>query len=480
MTKLSTPNKGYKIFVSYAHDDDKLDSWVSKLRSKLSEATEIDLKNKLKGGESSIELKITMDHEFTKVGSISARIKEQLAQADMLLVVMSPSYLNSDWCKNEGEWFTKEQRARQDLRIFIVEKEHTKRDEWPGFLKDKDGNSLFSHQFYKSSNANEFEPREVTDESGDLHPGIRSVFRKLRRDVSEAVYSLGRPVPLSPTTDSVFLALTADDLTDYERAELEALLVEHRIRVLPASKPDDHESLQALLSEELGECKLFVQLLSRARASFPVSDPTGGIRFQFEAATAKKVPVLQWFHGDIQIERIANPEYGAFLEERKRHACQAEDMQALAQEIVRELEHIEPVPRPRERRMGINWDKTDEALAKELRLKIEETWPDQAVLPVLPSTEVAWEQRKVIYQECDGMILVWDKAGPQWVFRQILNVLPELWPAEPDKAKALADYSKPRAEDKLGFDPKAVKSVEVLDFTEGLDAESLRKFCERA
>lgn len=242
------------------------------------------------------------------------------------------------------------------------------------------------------------------------------------------------------------------------------------------------------MSEQLGECKLFVQLLSRSSASFLASDPTGGIRVQFEAAIARKLPVLQWFHDNVEIERVANPQYRAFLEEHKGDVSPARDMQALAQEIVGQLARIrnesevDPPVQPRKQRcIGINWDIKDEPLAKELERKIKEACPDGSVLPVLPSTEIDWKERKEVYEECDAMIVVWGAAKTKWVFRQIRNVFPELWPADTHKAKALADFTKPPPPaQKLGFDPMEAQSVEVLDFTSGLDTKSLRNFCKRS
>src|SRR5262249_11743604 len=116
MPSISDPD----IFVSYAHVDDKTDpgvaeGWVTTLIRKVTNRLVQWL-----GREEPYRL--WMDHELAKNVKFTPEILGQLDRSATLLVVLSPAYLASTWCRRESESFLGRLRERfhDGSRVFVV------------------------------------------------------------------------------------------------------------------------------------------------------------------------------------------------------------------------------------------------------------------------------------------------------------------------------------------------------------------------
>ncbi len=474
------------LFISYAHADNKVNSWVAKLKKKLGDTTEIELAKEEKN--TAIKLKIFLDLQIDKVGPVADQLIPQLKKSAVLLVVMSKMYLLSDWCKKEGKWFKEMEKPQPNLRIFIVEKEETNRDDWPEFLKDKNGGAIYSHIFFQIKN-DVSNPLDIMNEKGDLHPDVKYLLPELARNLSGTLIKLKhRPAERSnqdPSTGdilgTIFLALTSSDISYYERDELSGLLSDKDVVVLPQNHALDNRPLDVL-----PECDLFVQLLSRApEGTMNIPDSTRGIIFQHNQAISNQVPVIQWLKSDIELETIKHAEYRSFLESCLATAHKDLSIQAFRDSVLSKLKQCqnnsgsEQLNQDRQIfKMAVNWNKSDEKLAEDLEREMVEAFGGQ-VIPVLPKTNVAWETRRDGYEDCDGMILVWGQSGVKWILKQIENVIPDLWPDRVNKIKVLVNFEKPSAEDKLGFDPDRHYQIKTLDFTDEINVDLLKKYCAK-
>jgi hypothetical protein len=110
MTSETTP----QVFMSYARaDDEYLGGAVTRLRKQLEPAT------KFLSGRS---IDIFQDIEGIRLGeNIQQRISDSLNTTSLLLPIITPSYLASDWCRDEFKSFLQRERAlgRNDLIIPI-------------------------------------------------------------------------------------------------------------------------------------------------------------------------------------------------------------------------------------------------------------------------------------------------------------------------------------------------------------------------
>ena len=113
------PNAAHDVFVSYAHNDnDPLEGeagpgWVDHLSRQLS----IQVKRRL--GANQVEC--WTDRQLALNKPLTPELTRQVSESALLLVVMSPSYLNSDWCGRERQTFLKVAQNRlAEGRVFIV------------------------------------------------------------------------------------------------------------------------------------------------------------------------------------------------------------------------------------------------------------------------------------------------------------------------------------------------------------------------
>ena len=139
----------YDVFVSYSHGDPRgtgrapLADWTHRLIDELrqdieSTSTEFD------------QLALWDDREADPTLNLTPMIKDCVSNSALLLIVMSPRYLASCWCKDELEWFGEElrQRCKGEGHTLVVRALPTQEEKWPSPLKDTNGHSLLGFWFH--------------------------------------------------------------------------------------------------------------------------------------------------------------------------------------------------------------------------------------------------------------------------------------------------------------------------------------------
>jgi hypothetical protein len=143
------PHFEYDVFVSYSHgvrgheNDAPLKEWTLELIRRLETDiraidTEFD------------DLLVWRDEHLDPTSYLSEEIRSKAENAAVLMIVMSPRYLASSWCKDELEWFRQQvqDRARDHGRVFVVRALRTDERLWPDFLRDTRGHTLIGFQFH--------------------------------------------------------------------------------------------------------------------------------------------------------------------------------------------------------------------------------------------------------------------------------------------------------------------------------------------
>jgi hypothetical protein len=139
----------YDVFVSYSHGDPRgtgkspLALWthclIDALRQDIeSTSTEFD------------QLALWDDREADPASNLTPMLKDHVSSSSLLLIVMSPRYLESPWCQEELDWFTQELRRRSEDEgcALVVRALPTKEELWPAQLKDDNGHSLLGFWFH--------------------------------------------------------------------------------------------------------------------------------------------------------------------------------------------------------------------------------------------------------------------------------------------------------------------------------------------
>jgi hypothetical protein len=199
------PHFEYDVFVSYSHgirgreNDAPLKDWTLALIRRLETDiraidTEFD------------DLHIWRDEHLDPTSYLSDEIRGKVESSAILMIVMSPRYLASSWCKDELEWFRRQvqDRARDHGRVFVIRALRTDERIWPDFLRDARGHSLTGFQFHDQQDSMPYgwrasgENREAyVRELWRLQTALARRLRELRSKAGRRVESEHRGTTVS-------------------------------------------------------------------------------------------------------------------------------------------------------------------------------------------------------------------------------------------------------------------------------------------
>jgi len=187
----------HDIFMSYSHGD--VDgNGDSKLRN-WSQAFARELESELKalpGIGRDIRLFLDQHHRpdqgLDPTEPLSDQLREDIRLSAVLGILMSPHYLDSDWCQREREWWFQAQSAlnmsaegrKTIARIWPTEKQ------WPPELCDSEGEPDIGFTFYDKSRKEirpqPFEwPEPETNSKGDFRDALLDMVGRLRLNLDE-------------------------------------------------------------------------------------------------------------------------------------------------------------------------------------------------------------------------------------------------------------------------------------------------------
>jgi len=230
------------IFISYAHIDDQVfgaeeEGWITKFHKSL----EVRL-SQLMGSKP----RIWRDPKLQGNDYFGDEIVDQFPEVALILSIVSPRYVKSEWCIREIETFARVAaqhggvRVNNKSRIFKVIKTHVPFEEHPDDMKD-----LLGYEFYKvepeTNRAREFSPVYGPESE-------RAYWMKLddvAHDIAAILEELNEAEPQENTETStvdtqvsvgdkeaVYLAQTSSDLAE-ERDILKRELQGQGYEVLP-------------------------------------------------------------------------------------------------------------------------------------------------------------------------------------------------------------------------------------------------------
>jgi hypothetical protein len=426
----SVPHYKHDIFVSYAHVDNEPlagpdTQWVTNLLTGLKPMLGQQL-----GRADAYSL--WMDYELRGNEPTTPDILRQLQDTALLLLILSPGYLASEWCCRELNLFI-DRVGKASGRVFIVEREPVAR---PEALQDIPG-----YRFWVPNDSGY--PR-IMGVPKPNHEDIAYYQRldELARDLAEKLKDFKAHEFRSLSAESsapratVFLAEVTDDLQEL-RAEVATYLEQQNIKVLPSTLyffPNAGELRQAM-EVDLQASTLFVQLLSPALPRRPpgMSTPQG----QYAAAqTVAGLPVLQWRERKVDLATITDPAQRAFLDAA---TVVATGIEAFKQYIMQQLEAIEAKRLEEEKRrheehikrtmrtssspdtlVFINTGPEDLSLAREIAAMLRAEGFGFS-LPVLEHLSPA-EKRQDLEEnllDCDAVIVLYANTSVMWVREQL-------------------------------------------------------------
>jgi hypothetical protein len=222
---------------------------------------------------------------------------QAIRRSATLFVIMSPSYIASEWCVSERNAFLGFARDCVAAgRIFIVRCRDTDPKGMPAEFGDLIGFKFWTQD---AGAGGVTRPLGQTDLKEPAYfAGVINLSDKLAQKLKEmrAARVTGTRSSAPAAAEHIFLARSTDDMERRE-GELVGYLTQAGLGILPETwYPEDNEhDFRAAMQADLNRCSAFVQLLSRLpgrRARF-----AGGRRFPLiQHDVAKKVgkPILQW------------------------------------------------------------------------------------------------------------------------------------------------------------------------------------------
>lgn len=131
-----------------------------------------------------------LDERNTESGAdLGQEIENAARKSALILVIMSPFYRDSDWCRKEVHWFFEQARAdgrgpeQCVLRLAVRTKHDVASNKgWPPELIGSDGSPVHSGEpFYDAATNTPIELESTEAQNGPLKSLIAEIMRKLQR-----------------------------------------------------------------------------------------------------------------------------------------------------------------------------------------------------------------------------------------------------------------------------------------------------------
>jgi hypothetical protein len=343
------PGFQHDVFISYAHIDNRPDregerGWVESFERAL------DLRLLKRFGR---EANVWRDPELARSQRFDPVIEAAVRDSAIMVSLISTSYLASDYCKQELEWFAaKAAQERYGLavdhhvRVFPVLLYKIPPHQWPEVCRATSG--FHFHDAIERGFGKPLRPEndDFTDRICELVEEIHTVLGAMQAQAAAAT----APTSEAASSRTVFLAEVADDQRR-ERRHLRKQLEQAGIEVVTGMPPPEGEAQhEAAVVEGLNRSRLSIHMLG-ALPGRPLDEdrpartyPTEQLRVALEHARSQLVVLPP----GLSHEAIEEPEYGELvtsLHDRQRDAEKLEVIQVgrsqLADEVIAKLERLE-------------------------------------------------------------------------------------------------------------------------------------------
>jgi hypothetical protein len=390
-------------------------------------------------------------HNLQGNDQLGGAISEGVTQSLLLVPVITPRYVQSDWCNREMEAFHAGERPPSDAapgyrsRVFKVVKtplpDHLKKLE-PERIKN-----LIGYQFYAQDDATGL----LTEFSPD--PSDKHYWRMLNRlvaDITKALIDLkhasppvtlpddkGNGKPVSSPAKLVYLAETTSDLSN-ERELVRDELQQRGYGVLPEQKLplEEVKQTEAKVRTALARCDLSVHLVGTRYGSTPEDDARSIVRIQEQLATehGEANPAFQrllWIPQGLMTPalEITDERQKSFVAElQHRITAGAELLQTTIEDLkTRVVEKLSPAPKltiPDERRSKLKQvylicENSDRSLIRPIKEYLFKqnleviTWLDGS------GGDTLMDYHRKNLRECDAALVYFGSGDEPWVRKNL-------------------------------------------------------------
>jgi len=468
------------MFVSYAHQDNEpaagqKTGWVDILVQELEREVRRRLGRK--------EFTYWMDYQIDENRPLNDEIVNAVQNSATLLVVMSPTYLNSMWCQRERNNFLHALSGRVERGdIFILEQLPIDRDQYPTEFGNPKGFKFWmADPVTKIASPVDFGVGAGGVLAEQYRASVVNLSVKIAKHIDLLIKARLEPKQATAirkameSAPCIYVAQTSEDLEEREE-ELKAYLDQMGVRVLPETRypPSAIEFEQAML-EDIARCKVYVQLLSEFRGR--KVDFAPGHRYatyQYEIAARSGKPMLLWRDRGLDISTVKDADHLALLE--KARACGIEEFKRA---VVDEARSAPPTPRRNSTKVMVfvDADAADRELARTVGKALQDLTDVEVYYPLTSGTP---EEVRIDFEDtlrsCDGVLLIYGKTSARWI-RYQLQQSRKVIAQRDHPLNALAVFQGPPPDDKGDLDIE-IKNLVTLDCRRGVDPSTLMKFVD--
>lgn len=435
-----------EIFISYAHIDNEplaegQRGWVQLLDERLRKRLA-----QLLGEPAKIwrDPKLQGNDEFSEI------LEEKVSKVALLVSIISPRYLKSDWCLRELSEFCRNATLQGGLtlsgksRVFKVAKTFTKRDGHPPAVQ-----GLLGYEFYEydemSGRAREFSAEidpnrdaRYWEKLEDLAWDIKQQIERLRsEDETSAASPPAGPLADESSVPAVYLAETTYDLSE-QRDKIKRELTQRGHHILPDKElPLRAPAIQEAIREYLKRSRLSVHLVGENYGIIPeMESDRSVVRLQQELAIERgddaEFSRLIWMPPGLQSkderqQRFIDDLQNSFTSHNGSELLQVklEDLKTIIQTKL--TQKPKPVPVASEVagavRLYLICDQQDVDAVDPLQNYLFEQG-FEVTLPLLDGSEAeVLQDHKDNLLMCDGLLIFQGRASEGWLRMKLRELL---------------------------------------------------------
>ena len=317
------PDHDEDVFISYAHNDDDVYAqepcgWVTGLHQ--------DLERRVRNYLGS-DIRFWRDCEIRNNDDFSNKILRQLARTATLLSVLSPSFLQREWCRRELDTFTGHAQNQAGVlvdeeksRIFKVEKMPVDRDELPPAMQGTKTYRFYEPHPTQPKRWHELRPllgadyyRRYFEEMDELAKDIAGLLKDMARAAAA-----GAKV-VQPEHTAIYVAEATADLDD-KVGEVRRDLKDRGYLVLPfGDLPYRANAYKDKVRDCLKQAALSVHLVGSEYGFVPEGETRSHVWLQHDLAVERGADPaflrLIWTPGNVRSQDLRQQQFITHLEE---------------------------------------------------------------------------------------------------------------------------------------------------------------------
>jgi hypothetical protein len=442
------------VFISYAHIDDEplakgQNGWIELLEQRL----RIRLAQLL--GEPA---KVWRDPKLQGNDEFSSILLNRISKVALLVSILSPRYLKSEWCLKELDEFCRQAALQGGLslndksRVFKVVKTFIPRQHHPGQLQGLLGYEFFEYDEV-SERAREFSPE--IDPNRD--PRYWEKLEDLAWDIKRLIEKLREPPDRSGPPDSprdtgskgdegsssdgsavtaIYLAETTSDLSE-SRDKIRRELEQYGHLVLPdKALPLDASSLQEAVRGYLENSRLSIHLIGENYGIIPEMEPERSVvRMQEELAMERgdnaEFSRLIWMPPGLEPKDVRQQKFvmdlqNSFSSHNGSELLQIklEDLKTIIQaKIMKKPKTCQALQAPGGTRIYLICDQQDVDAAELLRSYLLDQGYEATVSLSEGSGSEVFEDHKENLLICDAVLIFQGNASEGWLRMKLRELL---------------------------------------------------------